>query len=371
MWKTVNNWAKLNIMLQQYNKSILQALKKEKTGTVPMWLMRQAGRHLPEYREVRSTTNNFLDFCYNSELASKVTLQPVVRYGVDAAILFSDILVITHALGQHVNFVPGRGPVLEPITDINDIKKLNVKHININLKNIYKTVSIVKSKINDEFKTTTLIGFAGSPWTVATYMIEGGSSKDYMKTKSWCYTSPKEFSILMDILAEATVEYLCQQIDHGVEVIQLFDSWAGVLSESQFANWVIKPTKVIINNIRKKHPSIPIIGFPRGAGVLYKNFVVETGVDCISIDPSIPIEWAAKYLQSECVVQGNLDNLSLLVGNKNTDNEVTKILTGLSNGPFIFNLGHGILPTTTIKNVNRLIKLVKGFKIEKKSRHII
>lgn len=358
-------------MLQEKKKPILQALKKEKTDKVPLWLMRQAGRHLPEYREVRSSTNNFLDFCYNPKLASKVTLQPVSRYGVDAAILFSDILVIPHALGQNVSFVAGSGPVLEPITTLIDINKLNIKNINIKLLNIYKTVSNVKKAINEKYKTTTLIGFAGSPWTVATYVIEGGSSKDYMSTKSWSYSSPKEFSLLIDILIEATVEYLIQQIEHGVEVIQLFDSWAGVLSETQFANWVIKPTKIIIDAIRKKHPTIPIIGFPRGAGILYKNFVTETGVDCISIDPSVPINWAAKHLQSECAVQGNLDNLSLLIGNENTDNEVIKILNGLSNGPFIFNLGHGILPTTPIENVERLIKLVKGFKIEKKSGYII
>ena len=358
-------------MLQEKKKPILQALKKEKTDKVPLWLMRQAGRHLPEYREVRSSTNNFLDFCYNPKLASKVTLQPVSRYGVDAAILFSDILVIPHALGQNVSFVAGSGPVLEPITTLNDINKLNIKNINIKLLNIYKTVSNVKKAINEKYKTTTLIGFAGSPWTVATYVVEGGSSKDYMSTKSWSYSSPKEFSLLIDILIEATVEYLIQQIEHGVEVIQLFDSWAGVLSETQFANWVIKPTKIIIDAIRKKHPTIPIIGFPRGAGILYKNFVTETGVDCISIDPSVPINWAAKHLQSECAVQGNLDNLSLLIGNENTDNEVIKILNGLSNGPFIFNLGHGILPTTPIENVERLIKLVKGFKIEKKSGYII
>jgi len=358
-------------MLQEKKKPILQALKKEKTDKVPLWLMRQAGRHLPEYREVRSSTNNFLDFCYNPKLASKVTLQPVSRYGVDAAILFSDILVIPHALGQNVSFVAGSGPILEPITTLNDINKLNIKNINIKLLNIYKTVSNVKKAINEKYKTTTLIGFAGSPWTVATYVVEGGSSKDYMSTKSWSYSSPKEFSLLIDILIEATVEYLIQQIEHGVEVIQLFDSWAGVLSESQFVNWVIKPTKIIIDAIRKKHPTIPIIGFPRGAGILYKNFVTETGVDCISIDPSVPINWAAKHLQSECAVQGNLDNLSLLIGNENTDNEVIKILNGLSNGPFIFNLGHGILPTTPIENVERLIKLVKGFKIEKKSGYII
>jgi uroporphyrinogen decarboxylase len=358
-------------MLKKNKKPILQALNKEKTSTVPLWLMRQAGRHLPEYREIRSSTNNFLDFCYNPELASKVTLQPVSRYGMDAAILFSDILVIPHALGQNVSFVAGHGPVLEPITTINDINKLNIKDVNVKLLNIYKTVSNVKKAINEKFKTTTLIGFAGSPWTVATYVIEGGSSKDYMATKSWSYSSPKEFSLLIDILVEATVEYLIQQIEHGVEVIQLFDSWAGVLSENQFNNWVIKPTKIIINTVRKKHPNVPIIGFPRGAGILYKNFVVETGVDCISIDSSVPINWAAKHLQSECAVQGNLDNLSLLIGNKNTDNEAIKILHGLSNGPFIFNLGHGILPTTPIENVNRLIKLVKGFNIEKKSSHII
>jgi len=361
MCEIVNKWTSQNKMLQKVKKPILQALNKEKTSTVPLWLMRQAGRHLPEYREVRSSTNNFLDFCYNPELASKVTLQPVSRYGVDAAILFSDILVIPHALGQNVSFVPGSGPVLEPITNINEIKKLNINDINVKLSNIYKTVSTVKKAINNNFKTTALIGFAGSPWTVATYVIEGGSSKDYMNTKTWSYSSPKEFSLLIDILVDATVEYLNQQIEHGVEVIQLFDSWAGVLSESQFTNWVIKPTKIIIDTVRKKHPNIPIIGFPRGAGILYKNFVIETGVDCISIDPSVPINWAAKHLQSECAVQGNLDNLSLLIGNKNTDNEVIKILNGLSNGPFIFNLGHGILPTTPIENVNRLIKLVKGF----------
>jgi uroporphyrinogen decarboxylase len=312
--------------------------------------------------KLRSQSKSFLDLCYTPTFCIEATLQPIKRYGFDAAILFSDILVIPNALGQHVDFVSGTGPVLEPISDIKEIRKLNIKSLYENLRPVYSSVRQISAKLKDFPNNPALIGFAGAPWTVATYMVEGGSSKDYQKTKKWAYKSPDEFSLLIDLLIDATSEHLINQINSGAEIIQIFDSWAGVLPPFQFDRWVVQPTKKIIDHVKSTYPEIPIIGFPRGAGLLYERFVDLTGVDAVSIDSTIPLSWVNKHIQKDIVIQGNLDNLSLMVGGKLMESEITDILSSFSERPFIFNLGHGILPSTPISNVEKLVKLVRSKK---------
>jgi uroporphyrinogen decarboxylase len=343
-------------------KLLINVLKGHKAIRPPLWLMRQAGRHLPEYNKLRLQSKNFLDFCYSQNLCVDATLQPIKRYGFDAAILFSDILVIPDALGQQVQFIPGTGPVLQPISTVKEINDLNLSKLLQHLSPIYESIEKVVLRLKDFSSKPALIGFIGAPWTLATYMVEGGSSRDHQKTRKWAYESPEEFNQLINLLIDATSQHLLQQIRSGVEVIQIFDSWAGVLSPLQFDRWVIGPTKKIIDRIKVKFPDIPIIGFPRGAGLLYKNFIEETGVDAVSIDSAVPLNWAVENLQKTVVVQGNLDNLALLVGGDLLEAEITNVLTALSNGPFIFNLGHGVLPDTPISHVERLVERVHSVK---------
>lgn len=338
------------------NKTYLRALAGEAVTPPPVWLMRQAGRYLPEYRELRSGVKNFLDFCYTPDLAVEVTLQPLRRYGFDAAILFSDILVIPDALGQKVAFREGEGPVLTPIRSADNLKGLGMDRLHDHLAPVYETVSRLASSIPE---TTALIGFAGAPWTVATYMVEGRGSKDHAAARTWAFDGDG-FADLITLLTDATAEYLIRQADHGAEALQLFDTWAGVLSPSQFGRWVIEPTAEIVARIKAAHPDIPVIGFPRGAGIMYETFVRETGVDGVSIDNSVPPSWAARVLQPMCTVQGNLDNMSVIAGGPAMEAEVRGILAALSGGPFIFNLGHGILPETPPENVARLVDIVRG-----------
>ena len=342
---------------KKITKKMLVTLNGQKTNTPPLWLMRQAGRHLKEYLEIREKAKNFLEFCYTPDLAVEATLQPIRRYGFDAAILFSDILVIPDALGQQVEFVPGTGPKLEAISSFDELEKLSKDGLHDHLSPVYEAIGKICCELPEE---TILIGFAGAPWTIATYVVEGGGSKNYQKTRKWAYDAPDEFGVLIDILVDATADHLIRQIESGVEVVQLFDSWAGVLPPSQFVKWSIEPAKKIITRIRAKHPDIPIIGFPRGAGLLYQRFVQETGVNAISIDATVPVTWAAKNLQPYCVVQGNLDNLALLTGGPAMEAEVAHILAAFADGPFIFNLGHGILPETPVPHVKKLIELVRG-----------
>jgi uroporphyrinogen decarboxylase len=322
--------------------------------------MRQAGRYLPEYREVRSQEKNFLNFCYSPDFAVEVTLQPLMRFGLDAAILFSDILVIPDALGQSVEFHEGKGPVLDPIACAKDLEQLSIEGIHDHLAGVYETVSRLSKEIPEE---TALIGFAGAPWTVATYMVEGGGSKDCQKARTWAYREPVIFNKLIDLLVEATSIYLIKQIDHGAEVVQLFDTWAGVLSESQFQRWVTEPTRKIVHKIRETHPNVPILGFPRGAGVRYLDFVEKTGVDGVSLDNGISVKWAASNIQPKCTVQGNLDNTVLIAGGDLMEKEIYNILEGFSGGPHVFNLGHGILPQTPPENVLKLVKIINEWKI--------
>ena len=338
-------------------KPFLRALRGEAVKPAPFWLMRQAGRYLPEYRELRKTAANFLDFCYTPELAIEATLQPLRRYHMDAAILFSDILVIPDGLGQSVAFREGEGPVLEALESADDFEKLDVDGVVERLEPVFRTVSGVASQLDDK---TALIGFAGAPWTVALYMIEGRGGTEGGKIRNWAASRPDEFGQLIDILCEATSRYLIRQIEHGAEALQLFDSWAGLLPETGFRKWIIEPNRRIVDKIREAHPNVPIIGFPRNAGVLYRDFVRETGVNGVSIDASVPLAWAASELQSVCTVQGNLDNHILLSGGEILDSETNRILDQLSDGPFIFNLGHGVMPPTPPEHVGRVAELIRA-----------
>jgi len=338
-------------------KPFLRALRGETLETPPIWLMRQAGRYLPEYRAVRKDARNFLEFCYTPDLAVEVTLQPLRRYAFDAAILFCDILVVPDALGQHVEFREGEGPVLEPIRDAAGLAKLDTARVTDHLAPVFETLRRLSKEIPE---TTGLIGFAGSPWTVAVYMVEGRGGTDCGTARRWAYEDPAGFGQLMDLLVEATSLYLIEQVKNGAEAVQLFDSWAGVLSETQFRDLVIGPTKRIVARLREAAPEIPIIGFPRNAGMMYETYVAETGVDAVSMDSSVPLDFAREKLQSRCTVQGNLDNLLLIAGGEALDNEIDRILGELSGGPFVFNLGHGIMPPTPPENVARLVERIRN-----------
>jgi uroporphyrinogen decarboxylase len=338
-------------------KSLVRALKGESLQPPPLWLMRQAGRYLPEYREIRGNVSGFLELCYTPELAVEVTLQPIRRYGFDAAILFSDILVIPDALGQAVRFEEGEGPKLDPVRDMAGIEALSEAGLHEHLAPVYETVRRLSVELPPE---VTLIGFAGAPWTVATYMVEGGSSRDFVNARQWGLFDPDGFSRLIDLVTQATIAYLCRQVEAGAEVLQIFDSWAGVLSEGEFVKWVIAPTAKIVSTVRARHPDIPIIGFPRGAGVLYERYVVETGVDAVSLDSTVPLDWAARHLQDKVALQGNLDPLLLLGGGDDMVREIRRILELLGSGPFLFNLGHGIIKETPPDNVARLVEVVRG-----------
>ncbi|KZD12825.1 uroporphyrinogen decarboxylase [Oceanibaculum pacificum] len=338
-------------------KPMLRALSGERLERPPFWLMRQAGRYLPEYRELRAKAGGFLDLCFNPALACEVTLQPIRRYGMDAAILFSDILVVPHGLGQKVAFKEGEGPVLDPIRSADDMAMLSLDGFHGRVEAVYETVERIKASLPPE---TALIGFAGSPWTVATYMAEGGGSKEYVSVKRWAYGDPQSFARLIDLLVEATIAYLDRQVQAGAEILQLFDSWAGVLPEPAFRRWVIEPTQRIVAALKQRHPHVPIIGFPRGAGALYRDYAAESGVNAISLDTAVPVDWAATELQSSLPVQGNLDPILLVAGGAVLDAEIERILAGFAAGPHIFNLGHGVTQTTPPENVEALARRLRA-----------
>lgn len=339
------------------DKSLIRALRGETLETPPVWLMRQAGRYLPEYRKTRKTAANFLEFCYTPDLAVEVTLQPIRRYDFDASIMFSDILVIPDALGQDVAFREGEGPVLEPIRSVEALRTLSVEGVLDHLAPVFEVIRRLRIELPQD---KTLIGFAGSPWTVALYMIEGRGGTDGENARRWAYSEPETFSEVIDILVEATIQYLNAQIEVGAEVIQLFDSWAGLLSEQQFRRWVIEPTRRIIEGLSKKNVETPTIGFPRGSGLMVPEFVRETGVSGVSLDANMPLEWARENIQPLTTVQGNLDNQLLVAGGPALDEAVLRIKDTLGGGPFIFNLGHGIVPQTPPENVARLMELIRN-----------
>ena len=333
--------------------------KKTVSKNPPVWIMRQAGRYLPEYRELRAGVNGFLDLCYNSKLASEVTLQPIRRFNLDAAIIFSDILVIPDALGLKVDFVKGEGPVLQKVSSLEDLEKLDISKVVTHLQPVFETLRLTKKQLADD---KTLIGFSGSPFTMACYMIEGGSSKNFDLVRKNAIKNPQFFAKLIEILTESVVLYLREQIKAGADVVKLFDSWAGILPESEFQKWVINPTKKIVEQIRAEFPQTPIICFPRGAGILYKNFVEEVRPDVVAVDQNLPKTWVRENLQKGLgvVVQGNLDNQLLAFGSKQEiEKEAREILRVFGDYPFIFNLGHGILPETPIENVELLLKIIR------------
>ena len=336
-------------------KPLNKIITNKDTSFNPIWIMRQAGRYLPEYREIRNKTESFLDLCYNPKLASEVTLQPLKRFNLDAAIIFADILLISEALGVSVKFLEGEGPVLDNGFLDNNLFDLKFKDGKIN--NVYETILNVKNSLP---KNIALIGFAGSPWTVASYMIEGKSTKDFSNAKIWLNKEDK-LSKLIDVLTESTIIYLENQIEAGAEIIQLFDSWSGLLNNIEFKKWVIEPTKVIVDQLKKNYPNIPIIGFPRGACIEDLSiYINKTGINCVSIDYNINIK-DMEQLQRAIPVQGNLHPQILIEGGDSLRKSCFEILETLKNGPHIFNLGHGILPQTPIENVKNLVDMVKNF----------
>jgi len=320
--------------------------------------MRQAGRYLPEYRKVREQAGSFLDLCYNPELASEVTLQPIRRFGLDAAILFSDILVVADALGQTVSFVEGEGPRLDPITSAADLARLDKLRVGTKFSLINETVARTRAALPPE---VVLIGFCGAPWTVATYMVGGRGSPDQADARLMAYRDPDTFSRLIDLLVETSIQYLSGQISAGADAVQIFDSWAGGLPDDQFDRWVVAPTKSIVREIKARHPNIPIIGFPRAAGEKTARYVRGTGVDGVSCDTGLSLEAMVSLADEEgVVVQGNLDPLLLVAGGEALEARARQILSALSGRPFVFNLGHGILPQTPPENVARLVALVRN-----------
>ena len=341
------------------HRRFLDPLQGKAISPPPIWLMRQAGRYLPEYRAVRADAGSFLNLCYNPKLAAEVTMQPIRRYGFDAAILFSDILVVPDALGQSVSFNEGEGPRLDPIREAAGLARLKRDRVGQTFAIICETVARLRQDLPPQ---TALIGFCGAPWTVATYMVGGQGSPDQAHARSWAYHDPAGFQQLIDILVDTSVEYLSKQVEAGADVLQIFDSWAGSLADSEFAKWVQAPTKKIVSALRVKHPSTPIIGFPRGACGLSETFLKETGVDAISCDTAMPLK-VMRALQSHGkAVQGNIDPLLLVAGGAALDQRIDDTLNALADKPFIFNLGHGIVPQTPPAHVEQLVRRVRDFK---------
>ena len=337
-------------------KPFLRALAGMRVDPPPIWLMRQAGRYLPEYREIRSRARDFVALCLTPELAAEVTLQPIRRYGFDAAILFSDILMVPHGLGQKLAFVEGEGPRLEPVRDVDAIGRLSSNGVADRLAPVMETVRRVAAALRAE---VALIGFAGSPWTVACYMVEG-SGGDFTRVKRWAVSDPAGFGRLIDLLVDATVIYLDAQIAAGAEAVQLFDSWAGILDEPGFERWVIGPTREIVGRLRARRPGVKVIGFPRAAGALMLPYGEVTGVDAIGLDYGVPVGWAARALPGHLALQGNLDPVVLVAGGEALEREARRIVRALADRAHVFNLGHGITPDTPPDHVARLVDVVRS-----------
>ncbi len=339
-------------------KTILKALAGETQDTPPIWMMRQAGRYLPEYRATRAEAGDFLSLCYNSDLAAEVTLQPIRRYGFDAAILFADILLLPQALGADLWFVTGEGPRLSTITDQSGVDALRpVDEIDETLNPIYDTVRILSRELPRE---TTLIGFAGAPWTVATYMIAGRGTPDQGPAHKLKDENRPVFEALMARITEGTIAYLSKQIEAGAEVVKIFDSWAGSLKGQDFVDFAVKPCAEITAALKANYPHIPVIGFPREAGDGYIGFAKTTGVDCVALDNSISADWGAKHVQVDGCVQGNLASSHMVTGGQALVDETKAIVKAFSDGPHIFNLGHGITPEADPDNVQRMIDAVRA-----------
>jgi uroporphyrinogen decarboxylase len=336
---------------------MLRALRGEASERPPIWLMRQAGRYLPEYRAVRAGAGSFLDLCFNPDLAVEVSLQPVRRFGLDAAILFSDILVVPHGLGQAVSFSEGRGPILEPVRTPGDLACLLLDGMVDRLAPVYETVRRLRRTLP---AGTALIGFAGAPWTVASYMVEGGSSRDFAMAKGWAYGDSAGFAVLIDLLVEATVVHLLAQIEAGADIVQLFDSWAGALPAGALRAWSIEPCRRIVARLRARHPSVPVILFPRGVGPAYRSYR-DLGATALGLDTGVPLDWAAAELRPAVVLQGNLDPVTLVVGGAALQEQGRAILERLGPDRLIVNLGHGVLPQTPPDHVAALVELVRSW----------
>jgi uroporphyrinogen decarboxylase len=334
---------------------VLEVLKGRQAFPPPIWMMRQAGRYLPEYRETRAKAGSFLDLCYNPELACEVTLQPIRRFGFDAAILFSDILVVPHALGRDLRFEEGVGPRMTPMTAA-EVDELDDGLFHEGVRPVYETVGMVRERLA---AGTTLLGFCGAPWTVATYMIAGGGTPDQTPTRLFGYREPEAFASLLERLADVSAEYLARQVDAGADAVQVFDSWSGVLDEASFEQWCVRPVARLVRKFRERHRDVPVIGFPRGAGMLYDSYRDQTGVTALGLDWSVPMK-QARSLQAGGAVQGNLDPLRLVAGGSALRDGVTRILDELGDGPLVFNLGHGITPDAPIAHVEQMLGQVRN-----------
>jgi uroporphyrinogen decarboxylase len=339
------------------NKSVLEVLDGVAQRPPPVWLMRQAGRYLPEYRALRERAGDFLNLIFTPEYAVEVTLQPVRRFGFDAAILFSDILVIPHALGQSVRFAAGEGPRLQPLTDGEAVKRLATVVDQDVLAPIYETVRLVRASLD---AGTALLGFCGAPWTVASYMIAGQGTSDQAPARLFAYREAVAFANLMDVLVEASAAYLTRQLQAGADAVQIFDTWAGVLPPEEFARWCIEPTRRIISKVRAQVPGAKVIGFPRGAGTLLERYVADVPVDAVGLDWTVDREFVRDRVQTRVAVQGNLDPLVLVAGGPGLDRAVDAVLEAFAGGPFIFNLGHGIVPETPMAHVESMLKRIRG-----------
>jgi uroporphyrinogen decarboxylase len=338
------------------DKALLAVLRGERRDPVPMWMMRQAGRYLPEYRELRREKGSFLNLVYDPASAAEITLQPLERFPqLDAAILFSDILIVPFAIGQNLTFVTGEGPRLTPPLTGSNLDELTPYLAR--LEPIYETVRLVRQRLA---RDKTLIGFAGSPWTVATYMVAGQGSREQAEARRLAYADPNRFAAIIARIERVTLEYLSGQVEAGVNALQLFDSWSGSLAPAQFEQWVIAPTARIVAALRERHPDVPVIGFPKGAGGKLAAYARETAVDALGLDETVDPLWAANELPETLPLQGNLDPLALIDGGEALESAVKRILDAFAGRPHIFNLGHGILQDTPIAHVEQLVALVKG-----------
>ncbi|MGJ8534418.1 MAG: uroporphyrinogen decarboxylase [Alphaproteobacteria bacterium] len=342
------------------NRRMLQVLRSGPDGEAlwppPIWMMRQAGRYLPEYKETRAEAGSFLDLCYSPKFATEVTLQPIRRFGFDAAILFSDILVIPDALGRRVTFEPGVGPRLDPIK-VNEIAELTVSNALEHLKPVFQAVNDIRAALPSE---TTFLGFCGAPWTVATYMVAGRGTPDQAPTRLFAHQHRATFLSLIDVLTDVSIDYLSAQIDAGADAVQVFDSWSGILGEPDFNAFCLKPMKRIVKGVKARHPNTPIIGFPKGASLHYEHYVQETAVDCVGLDWTFPMKLARERFGAQTVLQGNLDPTRLVAGGEALREGVATILSEARGSRFIFNLGHGITPETPIDHVAEMIDLVRA-----------
>lgn len=336
---------------------LLRTLKGENAAQRPVWLMRQAGRYLPEYRALRAEKGGFLALVYDAEAAAEITLQPIRRYGFDGAILFSDILIVPYAMGQDLEFLVGEGPHLSP--RLVDHALAGLTAVPERLSPIYETVRLVRAALPPG---KTMLGFAGSPWTIATYMVNGEGSRDQHETRAMAYRDPAAFQAIIDAIVAVTIEYLAGQIQAGAEAVQLFDSWAGSLAPAEFERWVVAPNAAIVKAMRQRFPEVPVIGFPKGAGEKLAAYARETGVHAVGIDETIDPLWAARELPAGLPVQGNLDPLLLLAGGAEMERQALRILDAFADRPHVFNLGHGIGQTTPVEHVGELLSVVRGWK---------